>query len=207
LLESSFRVKENGAAITWFAQNTETMKRIVLIYGLIAGAIVGAMLLITMPMYKAGTLNLDNGELLGYTTMTIALSLIFFGVKSYRDKDLDGEISFGRAVQVGLLIMLVAGAVYALCWEVSYRNMGEEFTAKMTQHYMDKMKADGATDDELVKAKADWESFNELYKNPVIRFGVTLMEITPVGVVLTLLSAALLRRKDFLPAETSTKAS
>lgn len=177
------------------------MKRIVLIYGLIAGAIVGAMLLITVPMYKAGTLNLDNGELLGYTTMTIALSLIFFGVKSYRDNNLGGEISFGRAVQVGLLIMLVAGVIYALCWEVSYRNMGEEFTAKMNQHYMDKMKADGASEAELAEAKADWESFGELYKNPIIRFGVTIMEITPVGVVLTLLSAALLRRKDFLPAE------
>jgi hypothetical protein len=188
-------------------KNTKTMKRIVLIYGLIAGVIVGAMLLITMPMYNAGTLDLDNGELLGYTTMTIALSLIFFGVKSYRDKDLGGEISFGKAVQVGLLIMLVAGAIYALCWEISYRTMDGDFMAKMTQHYIDDMKADGATEAELAKAKADWESFSALYKNPVIRFGVTIMEITPVGVILTLLSATLLRRKDFLPAETNTKAS
>lgn len=185
------------------------MKRIVLIYGLIAGAIVGAMLLITMPMYKAGTLDLDNGELLGYTTMTIALSLIFFGIKSYRDKYLGGAISFGKAVQVGLGIMLVAGAVYALCWEVSYRNMGEDFMATMTEHYVDKMKEEGATEQELAEAKAEWASFNELYKNPIIRFGVTVMEITPVGVILTLLSATLLRRKDFLPAETerNSKAS
>lgn len=188
-------------------KNTETMKRIVLIYGLIAGAIVGGMLLITMPMYNAGTLDLDKGELLGYTTMTLALSLIFFGVKSYRDKDLGGVISFGKAVQIGLLIMLVAGAIYALCWEISYRTMDGDFMAKMTEHYIDDMKADGATEAELAKAKADWEGFSELYKNPVIRFGVTIMEITPVGVILTLLSAALLRRKDFLPAETNTKAS
>lgn len=178
------------------------MKRIVLIYGFIAGAIVGAMLLITMPMYKAGNLNLDSGELLGYTTMTIALSLIFFGVKNYRDKYLGGEISFFKAVQVGLLIMLVAGAVYALCWEVSYRNMGRDFMATMSEHYVDKMKADGATEQELAEARAEWASFNELYKNPIVRFGVTVMEITPVGVLLTLLSATLLRRKDFLPAET-----
>lgn len=180
------------------------MKRIVLTYGLIAGVIVGTMLLITMPMYKSGALNLDNGELLGYTTMTIALSLIFFGIKTHRDKNLGGEISFWKAVQVGLLIMLVAGVLYALSWEISYRNIGEEFTAKMTQHYMDKMKEDGATEAELAKAKADWESFSEMYKNPIIRFGVTLMEITPVGVILTLLSATLLRRKSFLPADNTT---
>jgi Protein of unknown function (DUF4199) len=184
-------------------QNTTTMKRIVLTYGLMAGAIVGAMILITMPMYQSGTLNLDNGELLGYTTMTIALSLIFFGIKTHRDKNLGGEISFWKAVQVGLLIMLVAGAVYALCWEVSYRNIGEEFMAKMTQHYIDREKAEGATETELAKTKADWESFSEMYKNPFIRFGVTIMEITPVGVILTLISAALLRRKSFLPADSS----
>lgn len=176
------------------------MKRTVLVYGLIAGAIVGAMLLITMPLYKSGTLNFDNGELLGYSTMTIALSLIFFGVKSYRDKNLGGEITFGKALQVGLLIMLVAGVIYSLCWEVSYRQVGDEFTQKMTQHYIDEKKTDGATEAELAEFKKEWESFSELYKNPVIRFGITLMEITPVGVVLSLLSAALLRRKDFLPA-------
>lgn len=183
------------------------MKRIVLVYGLIAGAIVGAMLLITMPLYKSGTLNFDNGELLGYSTMTIALSLIFFGVKSYRDKNLGGEISFGKAMQVGLLIMVVAAVIYALCWEVSYRQVGDEFTRKMTEHYVEQKKADGATEAELAKIKKDWESFGELYKNPVIRFGFTLLEITPVGVVLSLLSAALLRRKDFLPAHDESSTS
>lgn len=192
-------------ALVWTNKTKTTMKRIVLIYGLIAGTIVGAMLLITMPMYKAGTLNLDSGELLGYTTMTIALSLIFFGVKNYRDKYLGGEISFIKAVQVGLLIMLVAGAVYALCWEVSYRNIGGDFMATMADHYVDKMKAEGATEKELAEARADWDSFNELYENPIIRFGITVMEITPIGVLLTLLSATLLRRKDFLPAETETE--
>jgi cytoskeletal protein RodZ len=180
------------------------MKRIVLTYGLIAGVIVGSMILITMPMYQSGTLNFDNGELLGYTTMTIALSLIFFGIKTHRDKNLSGEISFWKATQVGLLIMLVAGVVYALSWEVSYRNIGEEFTAKMTQHYIDEMKEDGATEQELAEAKARWESFGEMYKNPIVRFGVTVMEITPVGVILTLLSAALLSRRNFLPAENIT---
>lgn len=182
------------------------MKRTILIYGLIAGAVVGGMLLITMPMYQAGTLNLDNGELLGYSTMTIALSMIFFGIKSYRDKELNGVISFGKAVQVGLLITLVAGIIYAACWEVSYSQIGPAFTRRMTERYAERMKADGKSDAEIAKTRAEWESFFELYKNPIVRFGVTLMEITPVGVVLTLLSAALLRRKNFLPPAESLQA-
>jgi len=176
------------------------MQRIILIYGLIAGAIVGAMMFITMPMYNQGTLNMDNGELVGYSTMVIALSLVFFGVKSYRDKHLSGVIAFGKATKVGLLITLVASVIYALSWEVVYSRIGEEFTVKMTEHYFESMKADGASEGELAKAKEDWAGYAEMYKNPIIRFGMTIMEIFWVGVVITLISAGLLRKKDFLPA-------
>lgn len=177
------------------------MKRIILIYGLIAGAIIGGMLLITVPLYNSGTLNFGNGELLGYSTMTIAFALIFFGVKSYRDKELNGVISFGKAVQVGLLITLVAAVVYALCWEIAYSQYGESFTRGMTQHYMENLKAKGASAEELAQAQARFDNFSEMYKSPVIRFSLTMLEPTPVGILLTLLTGALLRRKNLLPAE------
>lgn len=182
------------------------MKRIVLIYGLIAGAIVGAMMLITMPMYQSGNLNMDNGELVGYSTMVIALSLVFFGIKSYRDKHLNGIISFGKAAKVGILITGVASMMYALSWEVTYSQMGEEFMLKMTERHFEKMKAEGATDAELSKAKEEWAGFTEMYKNPIIRFGITIMEIFWVGVVITLVSAGLLRKKEFLPASEASTA-
>ena len=176
------------------------MKRIILIYGLIAGAIVSAMMLITMPMYKTGTLNMDNGELVGYSTMVIALSLVFFGIKSYRDKHLIGVISFGKATQVGLLITLVASVMYALSWEISYNQMGDEFVRKMTEHALEKMSAEGATEAERTAKREEWAAFAKLYKNPIVRFGFTIMEISWVGVVMTLASAGLLRKKEFLPA-------
>jgi len=181
------------------------MKRIVLIYGLIAGAIVSTLMLLTMPMYNSGKLNLDNGEILGYSTMVIALSLIFFGIKSYRDRHLDGIISFGKATKLGLLITLVASIMYALSWEVSYSQFGDEFIQKMSERAIEKLKADGATEAKLAEARAEWSRNMEFYKNPIIRFSITIMEIFWVGVVITLLSAGLLRKKEFLPAsEVST---
>lgn len=179
------------------------MKKVVLIYGLIAGTIVGGTMLITMPLYENGTFNFDNGELTGYTTMVIALSMVFFGVKSYRDNHAGGAITFWSGLKVGLLITLVASIMYAATWEVLYARMGEEFTQEMVAHYMEDLKADGATETELAEAKAKWESFGEMYKNPLIRFGVTLMEIFPVGLVISLLTAGLLRKKEFLPATSS----
>ena len=178
------------------------MKKVILIYGLIAGAIVAAMMFITMPMYNSGTLNLDNGELVGYTTMIIALSMVFFGVKSYRDNYSKGVISFGKGFKVGILITLIAATCYGLAWEVHYQKIGEEFQKKMTEKYMADMKAKGATDQEIEATKKQWESFNVIYKNFFFRFLFTAFVemLIPVGLPISLLSAAILRKKEFLPA-------
>ncbi len=177
------------------------MKKIVLIYGLIAGVIVGAMLMITMPLYESGILKLENGEWLGYTTMVIALSMVFFGVKSYRDNQMNGSITFGNALIVGLLITLVASLIYAVSWEVTRLNMKGDFITLYGEKQIEKMKVGGATEAELMEAKKKMDDFATMYKNPLIRFGITLMEIAPVGILISLLSAALLRKRQFLPAD------
>lgn len=176
------------------------MKKIILIYGLIAGAIVGGLMLLTMPLWETGVLNFDNGQLVGYTTMVIALSMVFFGIKSYRDNHAKGVITFGKGFKIGILITLIAAVMYGLAWEISYSRMGDEFIQKMTEHYFQEMKQDGATEQELNEAKEQWATFSEMYKNPIIRFGATLTEILPVGLIITLISAALLRKKEILPA-------
>ena len=175
------------------------MKKIVLIYGLIAGVIVGAMMMITMPLYESGTLKLENGEWLGYTTMVIALSMVFFGMKSYRDNHLGGSITFGNALKVGLLITLIAALIYAFSWEITRLNMKGDFMTLYGEKQIEKMKIEGATEAALIEAKKKMDDFGLMYKNPFIRFGITLMEIAPVGILISLLSAGLLRKKNFLP--------
>lgn len=175
------------------------MKKIILTYGLIAGAIVAGLMLITLPLWQNGTLNFDNGEIVGYTTMVIALSMIFFGVKSYRDNYNNGTITFGKAFKIGVLIALIAAVMYGLAWEVSYATVMADFPQKMQEHYFSEMKESGASKEELEKAKQQFATFAEYYRNPIVRFPLTLMEILPVGILISLISAALLRRKEFLP--------
>ena len=136
----------------------------------------------------------------GYATMVIALSLVFFGIKSYRDNN-GGRITFLKGLQVGILIALISAVCYAVSWEMYYRGSGQEFLQKYTAHYIDGMKKDGASDADVAKAQADMAQFQEVYKNFFVRFGITMMEIIPVGVIVTLISAALLRRRELLPAE------
>lgn len=174
------------------------MKKIVLVYGLIAGAIVAAMMLITMPLYEKGSLDISNGQLLGYSTMVVALSLVFFGIKSYRDNHQNGQITFWKALQVGLLISLLASAMYALTWEYSYASMSPEYKKKMTQTYEDNLKKEGASEEKLKEQREMFEMYD---RNLLFRFSFTaLVEMFPVGLIISLISAGLLRKKEFLPA-------
>lgn len=176
------------------------MRKIILTYGLIAGAIISVLMFATMPLWESGIINFDNGELVGYTTMVISLSLVFFGVKSCRDHYYRGSISFWQAFKAGSLITLIASLMYALSWEIAYRTVASGFTEKMTQHYVEKARSEAKDETELRASMQQIEQFNEWYKNPLLRFGMTLMEILPVGIVITLITAFLLRRKEVLPS-------
>jgi hypothetical protein len=179
-------------------KNKNTMRKIILIYGLIAGAIVSTLMFITMPMMKQGHITFDNGEIVGYTTMVISLSMVFFGIKSYRDNYQDGTITFGRAFKVGILITLIAAVMYALAWEVCYHTIMSDFMERMRDHYFTQMKEKGMSAEAIQKEQEQWATFTEYYKNPVIRFAMTLVEILPVGLAITLISAGLLRKREFL---------
>lgn len=176
------------------------MTKIVLIFGLISGAIAAGLMWILVAVVKTGAINFDNGMIWGYATMIIALSLVFFGIKSYRDNN-GGRITFLKGLQVGILISLISAICYAASWELYYSGSGQEFIQKYNAHYLDKMKSSGASEVEVEKARVESEQFMELYKNFYVRFPVTLMEILPVGVIVTLISAALLRKREILPAE------
>lgn len=175
------------------------MKKIVLTYGLIAGVIVSSMLVITQPLFRNGTLNIDNGVYVGFGSMIIAMSLIFFAIKSYRDQHLQGVITFGKAFKVGILIALIASLMYAVSWEIYFNTVGQDFMEWYQQCRLDQMARKGASEQELNEARIGLEEMAVHYQNPVFRFGLTLLEIFPLGLIFTLASAGILRKKEILP--------
>ncbi len=178
------------------------MRKVTLTFGLLAGAIVSGFMVIGLALYeKTGKIFVN--ELVGYATMVIALSMIFFGIKSYRDNYQKGVINFWKGFQVGLLIALIASLMYALTWETYMQTRPASFAAfmeKYTDSVINKIKEKGASSEIIDQEIKRMDKFMELYRNPVIRFGLTLMEILPVGIIITLISAAILRKKEFLPA-------
>ncbi|GCC52843.1 DUF4199 domain-containing protein [Chryseotalea sanaruensis] len=176
------------------------MKKIILINGLIAGALVSLMLLITQYIFRANDTTLDYGMLIGFSTMIISLSLIFVAVKTYRDRHQNGVITFGKAFQIGILLAVIASFMYATTWEIYFNTAGSDFVAWYTKAQMDKLVQEGASEAELTEMKTSLDSMATIYQNPLMRFSMTLMEIFPVGLIITLISAGLLRKKEVLPA-------
>lgn len=160
-------------------------------------------IVVSMTLLEKGIMTFDYGDLIGYSSMIVVLSLIFFGIKSYRDNHQNGAISFGKGVQVGMLITAIATVMYASGWEVYYRNspgVEETFMDKYTELRIAKLKHKGASQEEIDKTLKEMTEMKEMYKNPIIRFGITMTEILPVGIIIALMSAAILRRKEVLPA-------
>src|SRR5262245_19211690 len=93
------------------------MRKVILTFGLLAGAIVSLLILIGIVLWEGTGKVLVDTELVGYATMVIALSMIFFGTKSYRDNSQSGAIRFWKGFQVGILITLVASLMYTITWE------------------------------------------------------------------------------------------
>jgi len=173
--------------------------RIVLIYGVVAGLVVAVPMVATMLTLTAETAP-DNGAVYGYVTMIVALTAVFLGVKHYRDKVLGGAVRFVPALLVGLAISAVASVIYAIGWEISLALTGFDFPAAYMREMVDTARANGAPPAEIERITQQAEGFARLYANPLYRLPITFVEMFPIGAVIALISAALLRNSRFLAA-------
>lgn len=174
------------------------MKKTVLIFGLISGAISSVMM--TASMAFADRIGFDHSYFLGYTIIVLSFLLVYFGIRSYRDNLGQGQITFAKAFAVGILITLISSVFYVVTWEILYFHFLPGFMEKWTAHTVQQLQASGASG-AVIEAKVEqMKKYKEMYDNPLMNAAVTFIEPFPVGLVITLISAAILRRKVEAPA-------
>ncbi|HEY3643815.1 MAG TPA: DUF4199 domain-containing protein [Gammaproteobacteria bacterium] len=172
------------------------MIRMIIIYGLIAGLIVGVeMFVVTTSLPLEGPWSM----VVGYLTMLVALSFVFIAIKRRRDRDQGGVIRFWPAFGMGLGISFVAGVLYVASWEATVAYTHMDFASIYAQSVIAQAKAAGATGEALQKVIDQMAQFKLQYANPLYRWPMTFIEIFPVGVLVSLISAALLRNSRFMP--------
>jgi len=169
------------------------MKKTVLVYGLIAGAISAALMLATLPFMSL----LDKwGAVVGYTGMLLAAMLVFFGVRSYRENAAGGRLTFWRGLAVGLLITGISGLCYTLTWELLYFKFMPGLGDKLAAQMLERARTSAGTPQEVEAATRQARSFREWYDKPLLNAAVTFTEPLPVGLIVSAISAGILRRKQ-----------
>lgn len=171
------------------------MKSIVLKFGLISGVILASLTALMLPLFLNGTLDSANSQLIGYTSMLLSFIMVFFAIRTYRENVGGGTITFGRAFKVGILVTLITSAVYVVAWEIVYFNFLPDFADRYAALTVDEMRRKGESEEKIAAAQEQMAKFKELYKNPLFNVGITFLEVFPVGLVVTLVSAGILRKR------------
>src|SRR5687767_4318660 len=170
------------------------MKKMVLTFGLISGAISSVLMMGTVRFIDQ--IGFDRGVIVGYTAIVLSFLLVFFGIRSYRENVGDGYISFGRAFQVGILIALISSLIYIVTWEIVFQNWLYDFPEKYTSYVIEQARASGASAEEIARQREEWNSTWALYRgNILVRAAYTFLEPFPVGLLITLISAVILRKR------------
>ena len=169
------------------------MKKTVLTFGLISGLMISV--LMGGSLVLANKIGSGHSMVLGYTMMVASFLLIYFGIRSYRDNNLGGQISFGRAFACGILIALITCVCYVAMWEILYFNFMPHFMDSYWAAQIRKVQSSGLDPATTAAQVAAIEHSQQLYQNPLVNIAYTFMEPLPVGLLITLLSAAILRRK------------
>lgn len=169
------------------------MKKTVLTFGVLSGVTSALMMFVTA--FFVEDIGFDKGVFVGYTAIVLSLLFVYFGVRSYRDNQLGGSITFGRAFGVGILITLISCVFYVAAWQIEYHTVMSDFPEKYAAYAMEKARASGANEAALAATASQMADMKRMMDHPIIGPAMVFIEPFPVGLVVTLVSAVVLSRK------------
>ena len=169
------------------------MKKTVLTFGLISGAVAALLMFSTLPFVDR--IGFDHGLIVGYTTIVVSLLFVPFGIRAYRENVGGGNITFGRAFAVGILITAISCICYVIAWEILYFKFLPDFCEKYSAYRVEKARASGASQQMIEATRQEMQNMKTMLDNPLINAAMSFIEPLPVGLVITLVSAAILRKK------------
>lgn len=174
------------------------MARIIIVHGLVAGLIIIAGVIGAIVV---GGDQPHGNVWLGYLIMLLGMSAVFMGVKQHRDRHNGGVIKFLPALGVGLGIALFASLAYVLVWEVYLAVTDYAFMDQYIAATLEARRAEGLSGQAYRDLEAQMREMAAAYQSPLFRLPMTFVEIFPVGLLVSIVSAVLLRNSRFLPAK------
>jgi hypothetical protein len=169
------------------------LTKTVLLFGLISGAAHLAMTAATIPYIYSH--NFTMSDVLGYSSIVVSALILFFGIRSYRQRTADGRMTFGRGFLVGLLITLVFCACHVVIFEIIYFKVLPDFGARWAECEVAHARAKGGSPQDVAAAEKNAQTFKKLFDDPTTNALVNFATTFPIGLVLAGVSAAILRKR------------
>src|SRR5579883_658514 len=169
------------------------MRNIVLKFGIGAGVIVSVLMVVIFLLVPQDS-DLAHSYVLGYANMLIALSMVFFAIKTYRDDYLGGTITWGRGFLVGFYVSIIASILYVIGRKIFSSIAMPDFWDQYAKHTIEAMKKNGASQTAILEATKQMDMYKHM--SPLKEWGMVFLEIFPVGIVISAISALILRRKQ-----------
>lgn len=169
------------------------MKNTILKYG--GYALVTAIVLFLLGLLFGKGIDYSAQEIIGYITILTSLSFVFFGIKHYRDKVNDGNVSFGRALLIGFLISLMAGIGIAIADFIYTSFINPDFMTEYTEHTLKTMEQTLSTDEFAIK-KEEFVTQMEAMGSPTMLALIMFATVGIIGFIISLISALILQRKN-----------
>ena len=173
------------------------MKRNILVFGTISGLIISTFMATSMAIMgcSSSSGNMTISMIIGFSAMAAAFSFIFVGIKNYRDKQNAGVVTFGKAFLLGVMISFIASTMYVIVWGVEYHFFFPDFMDKYSAMQVKQVQESGISGIELEENLKSIESARVNYGNPIFFALYTYLEIFPVGIIISLISSLILKRK------------
>lgn len=133
----------------------------------------------------------QSDDVAGYAIMIGIFSLIFFGIRAYRNKLGGSTMTFWNAFKMGFGIALTGATLYVVVWLFYYYLFVPDFMDKYIAHVLKETSQNSSAD--LAVKTTEMESFRELYKSPLMVILITYAEVLPLGTVVALVSAFFLK--------------
>ncbi len=173
------------------------MAKRTLVSGLIAGGILVLLFLLSHFLINNGmdAKMWEIGEIIGYSSMVIALSLVFFGIRAYRDKTLGGKITFTKALLLGVSISSVASIIFGIYVYLLFTVISPGLSGKMIEVYREKIRKSGETQQVIQQQLAQFEVESIMWNNPLFQALFMVVTVMLIGILISIISAAILKRK------------
>lgn len=166
--------------------------------GLISGIIVSAwMVTWWMSSSPEEPLKMSNSLMfaIGILTMLIGFTTVVIANRR-TNRQTEGILKYWTLFKSGLIIVSVATIIYVGIWMILYKNGGSELMELMQQAEIERIEASDLTESEKAKKIEKSRDMMVLYdENFLVRAGVTITEIFPLGLLIAAISALIFRRK------------